>query len=158
MRVLFFSDSHVPRAQPFLPESLLREMERVDLVLGLGDYASREVLEYIWGSHIRFEGVCGNMDPQQLQKDLPQLKELTLEGYSFVLVHGWGAPNGLEKRILSSLDKKPQVCLFGHSHVCSDRKLGGVRFMNPGPCQPGGSFGTLAISATGIQASWVSLD
>ena len=49
------------------------------------------------------------------------------------MVHGWGAPNGIEKRVLNSFSSTDiDVLVFGHSHRPVCRKVGSVLLFNPG--------------------------
>jgi ferredoxin len=49
------------------------------------------------------------------------------------MIHGWGAPNGIEKRVLDGFSAENiDVLVFGHSHRPVCRRAGSVLLLNPG--------------------------
>jgi len=144
--ITVLSDTHIPRVQNSLPGEVVHAIEEADAIIGLGDFIDEETLFYLNSFGKPVYAVLGNMDRYELRSRLPLRKTLELNGFRIFMTHGWGAPNGIEKRIFNTLDKPlPDLCLYGHSHVASDSTLGSIRFINPGTCRRGGGYAVLKL-------------
>jgi len=144
LKFLVVSDTHVPTRNRDLPKRVIELMDECDGIIALGDYVSMNVVA-LFNSHRIFYGVHGNMDEPDVKAYLPQIKRVRLEGVDVGLCHGWGPPWGIKERILNLFQEKPQVVIFGHTHTPCDEVFGGVRFLNPGPAEPGGTLGVLMV-------------
>ena len=130
MKIGVLSDTHIPTAGNHLPLPLLKAFEQVDLIIHAGDLVRLEVLDTL-ASIAPVKAVCGNMDPPAVQKELPDKLHLSIEGIKIGVTHGWGASDGLIKRI------RPTLCdcdciIFGHSHKPLCQWIEGILFLNPG--------------------------
>jgi hypothetical protein len=52
-------------------------------------------------------------------------------GFKIGLIHGWGGPSGMERKLLDKLGKLDCI-VFGHTHYPVNRTIDGVYFFNPG--------------------------
>lgn len=132
LRVAVFSDTHLPNsseARDFLLCLLDRVLPPVDLIIHAGDLVAPELLD-VFDSY-PVHAVRGNMDP--VSPAVPLKKIITLGGFTFGLVHGWGHPRGLEERALAEFSSVSLDCLiYGHSHVPVCHHRDGILFFNPG--------------------------
>jgi len=143
-KFLVVSDLHIPTRNSDVPEIILNLVKEVDGIIGLGDYVSMDVVGLFKGLTV-FHGVHGNMDFPDVKDFLPFNKLMVIENVKVGLCHGWGPPWGIEERILETFDERPDVILFGHTHYSADKTIGGVRYLNPGATEKGGSFGILTL-------------
>ncbi len=131
MRIGVISDTHLRRVPEDFLEGLRIAFQGVDVLLHCGDWVSKAVLEALAAQGWEVLGVAGNMDPPELHSVVPAKRELNLEGRRLGLVHGWGAPGGIEKRVMSSF-QGVDVVVFGHTHRPFWARLGEVWLFNPG--------------------------
>lgn len=138
MRFLVLSDTHVSSAKiKKVLEAVEPFLSRVDGVLHAGDIVCPELLEALRERVPRVEAVAGNMDPDELRRDLGERRVLELAGHRVGLIHGWGAPGDLPRRAREAFlgdDGKPlvELVVFGHSHRALWEKAGDVWLLNPG--------------------------
>ena len=130
MKIGILSDTHIPSVGKSIPTSLLKAFERVDLIIHAGDLVCLEVLDMLT-SLAPVKAVCGNMDPPIAKQELPDKLYLSIEGIKIGVTHGWGAPNGLIKRIRPSFPDYDCI-IFGHSHRPICQWIEGILFLNPG--------------------------
>lgn len=131
MKIIVLSDIHYPTRIRELPDfSIL--LNKIDMVFCLGDIVDIGVLDLISIACPNLHVVSGNMDGDDIVNRFPSNKLLRLMGYKIGLIHGWGSPFGIRKRILNVFSEKPDIIFFGHTHVKGDYFEGGVRFINPG--------------------------
>ena len=145
MTYLVISDLHIPKRQPEIPKVLLKILNRVDGVLALGDFVNLDTVLLLQQSTRNFFAVHGNMDHYDVKDYLPDKKLILLSGLNIGLCHGWGSPVGIRKKILDSFDNKPQVVLYGHTHIPDKTVENDVLFLNPGYAMYGGTYGLLKI-------------
>lgn len=129
-RIGVVSDTHIPKVAPRLPERLLRSLEGCDLILHAGDLVSLEVigeLEEIAPT----VAVRGNMDGPEVAGALPETRVIAVEGLRIGLVHGGGAPLGIERRVMA-LFSDVGVVVYGHTHQPKVEQKGEVLLVNPG--------------------------
>ena len=89
--------------------------------------------------------VSGNMDGHLVTQTLPTKRVIELEGFRIGLIHGWGAPQGLEDRIRNEFERVDCI-VFGHSHRPTNHVEDGILFFNPGSAGKGWrSSGTVGI-------------
>lgn len=132
VRLLLVSDTHVPLRARRLPDVLLAEVERADVVVHAGDWVDVATLELLEGRARRLVGVYGNNDGPELRARLPEVARVRLGGLRFGVVHETGAARGREERC-ATLFPDLDVLVFGHSHIPWDTEApGGLRLLNPG--------------------------
>ena len=129
VKVGVVSDSHVSKIDQ-LPSKLVDGLKEVDLIVHLGDYTGKELLDSLRGLG-DFRGVFGNMDPSALRLELPEKEGIEANGKRLGLIHGWGAPWGIHKKIKDRFEGVDAV-LYGHTHIAKIETVGGILFFNPG--------------------------
>ena len=73
------------------------------------------------------------MDPYELRNMYPESLQLEIEGYKICMTHGAGSRFRIENRILDRfISEKPDIIIFGHSHVYHNDIKNGVLRLNPG--------------------------
>lgn len=133
MRIGVIADTHIPRRAKNIPEDVLRYFKGVDIVLHAGDLTDLRVLDELRAITDKIEAVLGNMDPPENQSVLPVKKIIDVEGVKIGMMHGWGGPIGLRRRVWNEMkEDKPDVVIFAHSHQPEKVVSGGVLFLNPG--------------------------
>ncbi|MER8057832.1 MULTISPECIES: metallophosphoesterase [unclassified Streptomyces] len=132
MRLLLMSDTHLPRRAKRLPELLLDELPRADVVFHAGDWVDTATLDLLESRSRRLIGVYGNNDGPGLRARLPEVAYAELDGLRFGAVHETGAAQGREARCATRFPDL-DVLVFGHSHIPWDSTApGGLRLLNPG--------------------------
>ncbi|MEV7690786.1 metallophosphoesterase [Streptomyces bungoensis] len=132
MRLLLMSDTHLPKRAKRLPEELLDELPRADVVFHAGDWVDTATLDLLEDRSRRLVGVYGNNDGPDLRARLPELAYAELGGLRFGVVHETGAAQGREARCAARFPDL-DVLVFGHSHIPWDTTApGGLRLLNPG--------------------------
>jgi len=129
MKIGVLSDTHLHQLTKEFIEIYDQYLFDKDMILHAGDVVSSEIIDFLNAKD--FHGVCGNMDPLDVKRALPEKKVLKLGGYRLGLIHGWGRSDDLEDRILPLFDNV-DVIVYGHSHIASNHTRDGVLFFNPG--------------------------
>jgi hypothetical protein len=107
----------------------------------------------------RTEAVCGNMDLPKAQAALKKKKILKAEDKRIGLMHGYGNPDKLVNVLKEEFfNQKPDIIIFGHSHVPMNEVIDGVLFFNPGSATdtvfaPYRSYGIIEIDKGVIKAN-----
>lgn len=130
MKIGVLSDTHLRRPNPMLDIVIAEIFKGTDMILHAGDIVSAAVLQYLELHDVI--AVCGNMDDYEVAGMVPQQRIVTVEDKKIGLVHGWGGREGLENRIIARFDEKPDVIVYGHSHVPFWGAVDGVWMFNPG--------------------------
>lgn len=153
MKIGVISDTHMAEPKQglrFMESLRTRFFSAADMILHAGDIVEPEILCAFFD--IPVHAVRGNMDYPL--PDLPVKRVLRIGGFRIGLIHGWGAPAGLERRLFREFADEPLDCLvYGHSHMPVCHRREGVLFFNPGsPTQnrqaPWPSVGMLELSAS----------
>jgi putative phosphoesterase len=129
IRLGVLSDTHVS-SMADLPAEIVEGLRHVDRILHAGDYTGMKLVDdlRLLGD---FRGVCGNMDPLAVRGVLPEKDVVEVNGRRLGLVHGWGAPLGLQRRALGCFSDVDAV-IYGHSHMAKSEDVDGVLLFNPG--------------------------
>jgi putative phosphoesterase len=67
----------------------------------------------------------------EIRERFPQKEVIEVSGFRLGLIHGWGSPFGIEKRLRSKFDDVHAI-IYGHSHRQANHTVEGVLFFNPG--------------------------
>lgn len=133
MKIGLISDTHIPRRAIQLPSRIFEIFSGADYILHAGDLTNLSVLDELYSITPNVEAVSGNMDPPDVEEFLFQKKILNIAGYRIGLIHGWGPPVGIKKRILNQFGSpRPDIIVFGHTHSPEEDTVEGVLFLNPG--------------------------
>ncbi len=153
MKIGVLSDTHLPTTAKSLSAKVLNLLAATDAIIHAGDFQDAALIEVLQQLG-DFYGVCGNMDASAIRARLPEKRVLQLGGFSIGIIHGRGAPNGLEERILQEFaGEKPDAIVYGHSHLPANHLKNGILLFNPGsPTDrrhaPFPSIGILTLSDT----------
>ncbi|MGA5435926.1 metallophosphoesterase family protein [Streptomyces cellulosae] len=132
MRLLLMSDTHLPKRAKKLPEQLLEEIPRADVVVHAGDWVDTDTLDLLESRSRRLLAVYGNNDGPALRARLPEVARAELGGLRFGVSHETGPAQGREKRCAERFPDL-DVLVFGHSHIPWDTTAPtGLRLLNPG--------------------------
>ncbi|MEW6114817.1 MAG: metallophosphoesterase family protein, partial [Thermodesulfobacteriota bacterium] len=115
-------------------------------ILHAGDIVTARVLERLEERGVL--AVCGNMDDYEVAGAIPQTRIIDFAGLRIGLIHGWGARQGLEERIVARFDNpKPDLIVYGHTHVPFWGKVNGTQMFNPGTAASRGfgAAGTVGV-------------
>jgi len=125
------SDTHIPIKARTLPMELLAGLQGVDMILHAGDL---EVIDAIaeLAAIAPTTAVLGNMDPTFLRGELREKHVLPVGNFTIGLIHGWGAPQGLEDRIRREFPDDIDCIVYGHSHRAAILEKNGILYVNPG--------------------------
>lgn len=129
VKIGVLSDTHISGFDKNLKHVIDEYFSDVDIIFHAGDLIDLRVLEMFGDKKVR--AVCGNMDNSRARQELPEQLMMDINGYKIGLIHGWGSPEGIEKKLLNKLGKLDCI-VFGHTHYPVNQKIDGVYFFNPG--------------------------
>ncbi|MEW6532716.1 MAG: metallophosphoesterase family protein [Thermodesulfobacteriota bacterium] len=155
MKIGALSDTHLRSPDKTLDHILDKLFADADMILHAGDIVTARVLERLEERGVL--AVCGNMDDYEVAGAIPQTRIIEAAGLRVGLIHGWGARQGLEERIVARFDDpKPNLIVYGHTHVPFWGKVNGTQMFNPGTAASrgfgaAGTVGVLEIEDDRIQ-------
>lgn len=129
MRVVVLADTHMPRSAKALPESVLKDIERSDLVVHLGDFTDMELVHHL-RALAPLAAVHGNNDSSEIRTLLPATERFSIGRFRVTALHGHlGGQTALQaaRRVTGS-----DIVLFGHSHAPVCTFVAGTLLFNPG--------------------------
>lgn len=129
MKIGVLSDTHITTPTEEFLEIIEQHFSDVDIILHAGDYVDESIVDYL--SSKDFIGVVGNMDSHEITGKLPAKRILEISGFKIGLIHGWGAPTGIEKKICESFEEVDCI-VYGHTHSTKNKKKGNTLLFNPG--------------------------
>ena len=129
VKVGVISDTHLPGYDDRLKKIIDTHFGDVDIIIHAGDLVDLRVLDIFAGKDVR--AVCGNMDYPSVKEKLPNQLLFEINGFKFGVIHGWGAPWGIEEKILATIGNLDCI-VYGHTHKPVCHKNAGVLFFNPG--------------------------
>lgn len=132
MKVVVLSDTHAEDLAD-LPERLLEDLRKADLIIHAGDYTSKNLLDQLreLGD---LKGVHGNMDCDEVKRELPDKDIFEISGFKIGITHPseGGSPVGLKSRAESKLGEDLDLIIYGHSHKPVNEKESNTIYFNPG--------------------------
>ncbi len=131
MKIGVISDTHLPDSGSELPEKLIKELKKVDLIVHAGDLTEIKYYEQLISVN-EVKAVAGNMDSFELQNKLNKKISFTVNGKKISIIHGHQFRG---KNMLQGLNysfPESDLIIFGHTHRPFNEKLGGKIFFNPG--------------------------
>jgi len=129
MKIGVLSDTHLTGYDGRLKEIAEGPFGDCDMILHAGDIVAEGVLE-VFGTKDVY-AVRGNMDVLSLQRQLPEKLVVSASGLRIGIMHGWGGPFGIEKRILNEFSDI-DCLVYGHTHHAVNKTVDGLLIFNPG--------------------------
>jgi uncharacterized protein len=129
MKIGVISDTHLRHYDERLRGIVEEYFRDVEIILHAGDLVALEVLDVFAGKEVK--AVCGNMDGDDIRNRLSEKMLIELGGFRIGLIHGWGMPFGLEKKLRKQFDQI-DCLVYGHTHHACNRSKDGVLYFNPG--------------------------
>jgi putative phosphoesterase len=124
MRVGVISDTH-----GYLDQRAARALKGVAQILHAGDIGSPAIVDAL-EAIAPVIAVQGNVDAgTPLARRFPAAQRLVLEGVRIYMTHIGGRPAVLAQALP---EPRPDLYIFGHSHVALLETCDGVLFLNPG--------------------------
>lgn len=158
IKIGIISDTHMPGRGRKLPESLIESFRGVDAILHAGDWLTMDVYEQL-AALAPTDGVSGNGDGDDIVRRFGWKKLLEIGGVRIGIVHGHEGPGKTtpERALLAFRGERPDLIVFGHSHIPYHQREGPTLLFNPGSPtdkrrQPHGSYGIVTIRDGSIEA------
>jgi len=122
------ADTHMPRRARTLPEGLIPDLQRADLIMHAGDLMDPALLEEL-AAYAPTRAVRGNLDPPEA--GLPETLQFEFGGVRLAMIHDSGPKKGRRNRMLRRFPEA-RVVVFGHSHIPWLEDEDGLMLLNPG--------------------------
>jgi hypothetical protein len=129
MKIGVISDTHLKNVNPQLMDIYQDYLSDVDMIIHAGDLVSDEIVDFLSKKPLHI--VHGNMDNFDIKEKFPKKKLIEVSGFRLGLIHGWGSPFGIERKLRSEFNDV-HVIIYGHSHRPANHIDKGVIFFNPG--------------------------
>jgi hypothetical protein len=152
MKIGVIADTHIPQKTPKIPQKILDDFAGVDMVIHAGDLVEASVLDQLRRVCKDVRAVWGNMDPEEVRTSLPRKDIITVGTHRIGVMHGFGHPLGLARRMLLEFkDDKVDIIVFGHAHRPMNEDRDGILLFNPGSATdsifaPYKSYGIIEIN------------
>jgi putative phosphoesterase len=142
MRIAVLADTHVNKLE-YLPKKIIDALSTVDLIIHAGDFTDVQLLKELTTLK-EVKAVHGNMDSGELKAVLPVKEIVETENKRIGIIHGSGAPWGIEERVRKMFESdRIDIIVYGHSHRPQNKVINDILFFNPGKAAD--SFGILTI-------------
>jgi uncharacterized protein len=129
--VAVISDTHMPRGPRRLPDECVARCAAADLILHGGDVMTATTLAEIELIGPPVLAVQGNVDDEDLRRELPLLRTEQIGRVRIGMVHDAGAAKGRLRR-MRRLFPECDAVVFGHSHIPLHEEGDGFQIFNPG--------------------------
>ncbi len=131
MKIGVLSDTHTDSLER-LPKKLVDDLSGMDLIIHAGDFTGKSLVDGLRRLG-PFRGVYGNIDGQEVRRELPAVDTFEAGGVKIGVNHPseGGAPSSLEEKIRAKFTGV-QVIIHGHSHQTKNVVKNGVLWFNPG--------------------------
>ena len=124
MRIGVISDT-----QGYFDQRVTTQFAGVEHIIHAGDIGNATVLDRL-KAIAPVSAVTGNVDwGGPLDRDYRRTARLEFAGYSVYVTHIGGKPIALAARLPNP---RPDVYIYGHSHIPCSEHVNGVLFLNPG--------------------------
>jgi uncharacterized protein len=142
LRVGIISDTHLRTPTDDFKLFVDKLFRDADIIVHAGDITGRAVYDYLSNWDLR--AVRGNMDDPDLRDLLPEKRVETLLGKKIGIIHGRGAPYGLENLVLHEF-QEVDLIIFGHTHTPLNIFMGHTALFNPGSWRDARTVGIIEI-------------
>jgi len=154
MRIGVISDTHIPEKALGLPEKVVKDLKKVDMIIHAGDLIALSVIDMLKNICPNVKAVYGNMDPWEIRENLPEKEIIKIKKHRIGITHGHGHPHYIIETVKKTFQKdKVEVIIFGHSHQPLNEERDGILYFNPGSLTdkifaPYNSYGIIEINDT----------
>jgi putative phosphoesterase len=143
MRIGVISDTH-----GYLDPRAARALQGVAQILHAGDIGSAAIVDAL-EAIAPVAAVLGNVDAgTPLARRFPMTRRLAFGGVGIYMTHIGGQPAALARALP---DPRPDVYIFGHSHIALLETRDGVLFLNPGAAGRPRFGGALSVAILEVQ-------
>jgi putative phosphoesterase len=125
------SDTHLPRGARRIPDACVERLRAADLIVHAGDLTAPSVLEELETIGPPVRAVHGNVDVEELRRNLPEALQIDADGTRIAVVHDAGPAPGRLERMRARFPGADAV-VFGHSHIPIHEASDGFQIFNPG--------------------------
>lgn len=128
-KILLVSDTH-----SYLDDTILKYVKGSDITIHAGDLGGEDIIDTI-KKHTFFIGVYGNIDDHQVRSTLKENEIINIENHKFLITHIAGKCPNYNKKVKKLIsDEKPQILIYGHSHLLKVEydKKNQLTVINPG--------------------------
>lgn len=129
MRIGVISDTHLTKVHDNFKEIFNKYLKDCDMIIHAGDFVEVELVKFL--TEYNFCGVAGNMDVPEIANLLPARRVVEVMGFRIGLIHGWGAPWGIEDKLIREF-KDVHCIVYGHTHQPRNGEKNGILMFNPG--------------------------
>lgn len=129
MKIGVISDTHLTRVSDEFRAYFGKYLRSCDMILHAGDFVGIELFKFL--SEYNFHGVAGNMDSPEIKNFLPSKKIVEADRFRIGLIHGWGAPWGIEDKLIKEFTDVHCI-VYGHTHQARNGERNGILMFNPG--------------------------
>jgi putative phosphoesterase len=144
MQIGVISDTH-----GYLDPRALVALQGSARILHAGDIGSPAIVDQL-AAIAPVDAVQGNVDAgTPLARRFPASQRLVIEGVQVYMTHVGGQPAALVRALP---EPRPDVYIFGHSHVALLETVDGVVFLNPGAAGRPRFGGGLSVAILDVQA------
>ena len=144
MRIGVISDTH-----GYLDPRAAVALQGVARILHAGDIGSPAIIDAL-EAIAPVDAVHGNVDiGTPMARRFPGSRQILIEEVLIHITHIGGQPAALVRALPQP---RPNVYIFGHSHVALLETLSGVLFLNPGAAGRSRFGGGLSVAILDIQA------
>ena len=162
MKIGVIADTHIPVLAEKLPRKVYDYFKECDLIIHAGDMVEMSVVEEL-EKLAETKAVWGNMDSYEVKRRLPEKIVLDVAGKKIGVIHGRGPAFNVLKTVTGAFRKKPDIIIFGHSHIPFNEKKDGTLFFNPGSATDNvfpqnRSFGIIEIDGDAIRAEIIKIE
>ncbi len=126
IKIGVLSDTHISGFDKNLKEIIDEKFSDADLIFHAGDLVDLCVLDLFGDKEVR--AVYGNMDSWRVREVLPEQLLMNINGFRIGLIHGWGSPSGLERKLADKLGRLDCI-VFGHTHYPVNKIIDGIFFL-----------------------------
>jgi len=154
MKIGVIADTHIANKTTCLPSEVIQAFKDVDMIIHAGDLVDACVLKQLKNICNDVRAVHGNMDPYELQNNLPTKDIIEAGKFHIGVIHGYGSPKNIIETVSNEFKGvKLDAIIFGHSHSPTNEKKDGILYFNPGSptdkvFAPFNSYGILNITDT----------
>ena len=128
-KILLISDTH-----SYFDETILKYVKDSDITIHAGDVGNEKLIKTI-RKHTVFIGVYGNIDDHLIRSTLKENEIINIENHKFLITHIAGTSPNYNKKVKKLIsDEKPNILIYGHSHLLKVEfdKKNQLTAINPG--------------------------